>query len=778
MAQYLHLEMTRLPERFERRKGPGFGSVVQRNPSGHGSKLKTELVSTINNKMGRRRPPSINPSLILRVKMSGGLQEDEWEKLGLNVLSSDVDKHLILFSSNQDIEDLKSRLEAYSLGTPQGQKHPKYAAFVSAIEEISEVQAEDRIGGRLKEAGYKTVSDFLGTGNLIIDLELWDLGTIQLRNEKVAEITRFIESCECDVLDTFTGPSITMMRIQVSESLIPELLSLDEISSIDLRPQTDVSTDEISAFTIDDLPEILTIEDDAPVIGVIDSGVNRHPLLDGILVGSIAVPRELGTADDNGHGTRVSGIAIYGDLKNQIDQGKLQPGARLCSAKVVDAHGCFPERKLVPGQMRDAINTLHKDYGARIFVISLGLSDQPFNDGKVGPWAATLDELTAELDVVIFVSAGNRHPRSGADLEQAVTDYPRYLTEETNRILEPASALNVVTIGSLSHGDGLDSSTVQYVENRPIALRGQPSPFTRIGPGVSGCQKPDFVDFGGTMVFDPVAGRLHDARTVPAAGVLTVHHEHFDQLFTSGSGTSYSTPLAAFKAAQILRVLPNASGNLVRALLGASSSIDKDIQSFLTPVGEKNIRKIFGNGVVDLEKAVYSNDGRVVLYTEDSLPVDHFAVFEIPIPREYQSTKGRRNIKVSLAYDPPVRHSRLDYAGIKMSFRLIRGCDSSLVFEHFRKREQSEGRFPEMPNRFNCDLKPGPDMRERSSLQVAFKSFDRVITDYGDQYYLVVRCEGRWAKETIEHQKFAVAVELSHEEEIQLYQQLRVRARV
>ncbi|MGO8659129.1 hypothetical protein ACC771_26740, partial [Rhizobium ruizarguesonis] len=73
------------------------------------------------------------------------------------------------------------------------------------------------------------------------------------------------------------------------------------------------------------------------------------------------------------------------------------------------------------------------DYGCRIFVIALGDTKRPYDGGNVGTWAATLDELARELDVVIVVSSGNRSPRGGTRLEQAVTQYPAYLLEDANR---------------------------------------------------------------------------------------------------------------------------------------------------------------------------------------------------------------------------------------------------------------------------------------------------------------------------------------------------------
>jgi hypothetical protein len=54
-----------------------------------------------------------------------------------------------------------------------------------------------------------------------------------------------------------------------------------------------------------------------------------------------------------------------------------------------------------------------------------------------------------------------------------------------------------------------------------------------------------------------------------------------------------------------------------------------------------------------------------------------------------------------------------------MSFRLIRGCDPELIFDHFRRRTHEEGRRPDIDARYNCSLEPGPQQRERSTLQTA-----------------------------------------------------------
>jgi hypothetical protein len=199
--------------------------------------------------------------------------------------------------------------------------------------------------------------------------------------------------------------------------------------------------------------------------------------------------------------------------------------------------------------------------------------------------------------------------------------------------------------------------------------------------------------------------------------------------------------------------------------------------SRLRLLSDTAVTDVCGYGQIDLQRAAYSDDSRVVLYAEGSLPIDHFAVYEIPIPAEFQTQPGRRRITVTLAYDPPVRHSRADYLGIGMNFRLLRGCSPETVFEHYRRRQNNEGAAPEIPAKYNCDPKPGPTIREKGTLQRASAEFKRGIENYGDKYYLVVRCEGGWAAQTVVDQRFAVVVELKHESSIELYQRLRARVR-
>jgi subtilisin family serine protease len=122
---------------------------------------------------------------------------------------------------------------------------------------------------------------------------------------------------------------------------------------------------------------------------------------------SIGVPDGLGTADIWGHGTRVAGIAAFGDLRECVSTNIFASPVRIVSAKVMNDQGQFDDTVTIPAQMQDAIRALH-ERGCRVINIALGdVHRIPYDGGRVSQWAATLDTLARELDVVIIVSAGN-----------------------------------------------------------------------------------------------------------------------------------------------------------------------------------------------------------------------------------------------------------------------------------------------------------------------------------------------------------------------------------
>lgn len=193
MARYDHLKLLRLPERLPRRKNGSGGPPPQRNPRGHSDRLGQELGQAVAAQRQRRRPDVVDPSLILRVQMSGPLLEEEWNRVGLTVLSSDEDRTLVLFSSNDELTKFQQKLDAYGRGVQPGRQNPAFASFIANVETIAEVTPRDRIGMRAREAGLVDVDDFQIGKAYTVDIELWDLGTRALRERKIDDIIRYAE---------------------------------------------------------------------------------------------------------------------------------------------------------------------------------------------------------------------------------------------------------------------------------------------------------------------------------------------------------------------------------------------------------------------------------------------------------------------------------------------------------------------------------------------------------------------------------------------------------
>lgn len=774
MPEHPHLILPRAQVNLERRKKPGFGSRPFREYVQHSEQVRVAVEGVIAHKQ-QVASQGINPALIVKVRTAGVVPEEEWGRAGLAVLGTSEDQTVILFASDGELQEFQRRLAEYAKGIPAGQKNPMYTSLIAAIEQFAPLSPEDRLGPRLRQEGFTGLDSFVGDAEYRLDVELWETGDQNVRSAKVNELEAYIEARGGHIVDRYVGRSLTLFRVTATGQVIRWILELDDVASIDFAPTPDVITEELIELTMDDIEEAPPPPEGAPHVAILDTGLaTSHPLARAAVGTSIGIPEYLGTADVKGHGTRVGGVALYCDVSACAAERRFSPEIVIHSAKVVNDSGQFDDVKLVPSLMREAIATLNQR-GCRVFNISLGDPKKIFADGKPGPWTAVLDELSRELDIVITVSTGNFRFQAGQNAEKHLSEYPGYLLGPESRLLEPAMAAIPLTVGSLARSASVPNGDTENVGLQPVAGVEEPSPFTRCGPGIGGALKPELCDFGGNLLFD---GTAQSVTKNDGCSVITLHHQYVTRLLTGDAGTSLAAPAVAHKAAQVFKSFPAASANLVRALLASSASISSATEQKLQPFGEEAIRNVCGYGVPDTQSAVTSDDNRVVLYAQDVIPFDYFYVYEVPVPPEFITTKGERNITVTLAFDPPTRHTRVDYLGARMSFRLVRGATLDQVKEHYRRRDSDEGPVPEMEGSV-CDDRPTPTVREKGTLQKAtFRMARNPKNDYGDTYYLVVRCERRWARDDEGPQRFALVVEMRHQTDIQLYERIRERVRV
>lgn len=610
----------------------------------------------------------------------------------------------------------------------------------------------------------------------LYDIDLWDAGE-DMAPVHMSRVQAIVESHGGEFLGQYRGAGLFLARVRCAGPVLVRLLSERVVASLDTPPVADFPDSGETDLTVEDIPEVAPLPEGTVTIGIIDSGISSgHPLLAPVVVGEFGIPDYLGTDDEKRHGTSVAGIATYGSISGQLNDGQLEPRFRIASAKVVNSHGHFADDRPVPAVIEEAIRRLHDEFGCRVINVSLADVKRTVV-GRPSNWATLLDNLARELDLVILVSAGNGTSATAHIAGSGIAAYPGYMLENDNRLYEPASAVTALVVGSLAHGNGLTPQDAEFPDIVALTNLNDPSPFSRCGPGYMESVKPDLAEYGGTAVWLGYSGTVSATRD--SCGILTLDANYTQNLLSYRHGTSFAVPAASHKAATIRQAFPNASANMVRALLAISADHPQQLMLRTAGTIKRGHLRFAGYGVADVDKATLSDDVRPVLFAEDALGVDRFAVYEVPIPPNFQTEKGIRHIRVALAFDPPTRNTRKEYMGISMNFRLVRGVSEQEVFDRFRRWEQVDREVIGDPYTFekasaDCPMEPIATVREGGSLQVATFTAKTDISNYGDRYFLVVRCEGKWARQLVDEQNYAVAVQLWHEAQIDIYQHLVV----
>ena len=722
ISRYTHLLLPRAEVELERRQRLGFGGISHKPFTKHGPQLNTQVGSVLQQFQSRapRRPHGIDPKLLLRVRLekAGAIPEEEWRKNGLILVSEDRDGVTILLASELELRDFRRRLHEYQRGPRPQKKNAPHAPLFDAILEVREYGPEDRKGKLLQEATIESTKEYA------LDLELWHPGDTSVARLSLSQVETFISQQNGRIVDRYIGISVCLARVIVRGNMIDKLLQLEPVAKLDLPPRPALTVAEVSQLTLEDFPPITRPPSDAPRVCVLDSGIaSGHPMLSSAVGESISVPASLGLpVDEHGHGTQVAGLALYNDISECITNRQFSPFLWVMSAKVTKIEDGpfgrqmkFPDEKLISTQMREAIEYFHREHGCRVFNISLGDERLVYDGGKPSIWAWTLDDIAKNLDVIIVVSAGNSWPVSqNDDPEEAFNGYPQYLLRPDNRIIEPATAAIPLTVGSLAHSEApRGAGDRDDVALKTVAQKDVPSPFTRTGPGIGDAVKPELCEYGGNLVFDHRLNRLQDKN--PEVEIVSLHHDHATGiLFAWDKGTSLAAPKVAHYAARILSIFPQASANLVRALLVSSASIPEAAKGVLSVLGNDEYLKVCGYGNPNFDIAAYSFDKRVTLFAKNELLGDRFHIYEIPLPDIFRQTNGKRSITITLAFDPPTRHTRKDYLGFTMKFWLVRGKTLWKVESIFRKSKPGEEIVKGISGtRFECNLEPGHRIRER-----------------------------------------------------------------
>ncbi len=712
----------------------------------------------------------------LRLAPKSNLDEDALERFGLTLVARDEDKTLVVFSSRADLRLFRERVATY--GAPAGFAYGE----VGNIDGLDPITPQDRTGRRLvMDPILPDLSD------VAVDVELWHPGTGPYA--RLEELKAIVEDAGGRQTDHHIGTDLLLARCRIDRPLLDILLDLDIVREVDRIPAP--ATERLHALGVraNDLPEILEAPEDSTGVLILDSGITaNHPLLAPALGDAQVFPEELGARDGfgaadgnpDGHGTGVAGFAAWGSPHQAIAAAPMQAPVTLFSARILDQNGEYDPDQLLEHQLEIAVRYFLDNYPqCRVINLSLGDPRIVFAPGnRQTRLAARIDELAHELQArnVLFVISSGNYFHDPVDPADHTAEYPSYLLEPPAGLIEPATSALALTVGGLSAG-GHPARSGQAPGRRAIGeTAGHPSPFTRTGPGVGQMLKPEFVELAGDLVYDPAAP-IKVSNDL-GLGLPTTSRDFAPprgQLLRSVIGTSYAAPAVAHAAALLFNRYPDASPNLIRALLADSAQLPSERPAPLDAAHDDvNVLRTYGYGRPNAERALASTSNDVLLVTESSIALDSFQLFEIPLlPPDFLRRKGQRCISVSLAFDPPTRQTRGDsYLGLTMQFHLFRNVDASTAAGALRDwtaapagvaEQQLETALGAIPASQKVDFDPGSNLRGKGTLQRGLKYVGNASWTYDSgPLILAVSCLRKWAPPELSAQRYAVVASLKH----------------
>jgi len=333
------------------------------------------------------------------------------------------------------------------------------------------------------------------------------------------------------------APSLRIYKVSLTSgnNALAGLSDFVGTQSLDVFEQFNIHTQAtvVSALTDDELPGPEP-DEEYPVVGIIDSGTDpNNPRLQAWVKtrDETLVPR---VDQNNQHGSLVAGMVINSRALNHNRDGFPMGMARVVDVVAIPSDGKIREPELLEN-IRYAFET-HRD--VRVWNLSLNSKNQCRNE-KFSPFAVAIDRLQDEFNTIIVNSAGNFN-------ERPAHPWRRPDLSDLDRVTSPGDSLRAITVGSIAH----------IHQPGACAKEGEPSPFTRKGPGAAYVPKPDLTHFG---------GNTNQRLQYTQMGVLSIDA---NGNIAETAGTSFAAPLVAATAAQVAHALEQEpSRHLLKAFL-------------------------------------------------------------------------------------------------------------------------------------------------------------------------------------------------------------------
>lgn len=599
------------------------------------------------------------------------------------------------------------------------QKNPK-TKFARGLAPLKEAFAMLRAvrrwdaGDRVRETGLleawaEDVAVAGSQGYTRVEIELWYRDDEARRGAAQREVERLIALARGNVISKAVIPSINYHSMLAElpfdqvEAVLQrgpgaiELLASESIMFVaPVRPMSAVALEPIdesaSAAQFGPVPTA------PPRVALLDGlPFAHHVALDGRLV--IDDPDQYATrytVAAQQHGTAMASLICNGDL---IDPGPAL-STQLYVRPIMEPHEFYNSETAARGELLvDLVHrAFHRMYegdgghaptapSVRIINLSIGDNVRVFYQ-RISPLAKLLDWLAHRYNVLILVSAGNHEAQltvsadalSGREslTREALASY--YEQARHHRLLSPAEAVNVLTVGAL-HADGAGDAVPDTVVD-PV-VKGMPAVYSSVGFGYRRSVKPEILLPGGRQLFQrPVPGAENTVQLIPATHaatgpgqvVATPGRRGEADSTAYSSGTSNATALASRTANQIFDVLealtspgdefsfpdPQYHPVLAKALLVHAASwggLRGELQGALGLSGQsvrRDVTQMLGYGPVDPQRVASAARTRVVLLGAGSIGNKDRQRFSFPLPQALAATTEWRRLTVTLGWLSPV----------------------------------------------------------------------------------------------------------------------------
>ncbi len=418
--------------------------------------------------------------------------------------------------------------------------------------------------------------------------------------------------------------------------------------------------------------------EDLPIIGIIDSGISSNTPLAPLILNTNNDFDTTGTSpiiDNIDHGTGVAAFAALGNKFITDFSPNMEADAKLLSIKVIDSNNS----PIMESKVISLIRKAYHDFGTKIFVLTLGYKDEIKSNSEVSDYARALDNLTYELDIIIFISTGNlglthlaANNGTGVLLE-----YPMQFENSKTCLCPPAESYNNISCGaSAENFESFDNSinltpsrNYPACYSRKFHLDYQHIFFNQYRKNKQ-LIKPDLIFPSGD----------YNLNMLPDNTGITVLSANPAISFEKSLGTSYAAPLLANLAAKIHSTYPAFNMQTIKALLINSSN--KPDFGFLFDNLNTPSSFISGNGSPNDFYSIYSDENNVTMILEDSIVAGNIKSYPIHIPEyllEFEKQNALLEFQITLCFKfLPVPNNQLAYCPLNISFGIFKNLPLEL----------------------------------------------------------------------------------------------------